>query len=118
MENANLWPTRAEDPESTAPAEPERPAVAARPQPRLKPINRQQRVLRPVDVEQLVEADHPVRAIWELMGRLLPESFWRRPVHRRPRRLGSLTTVPLVGGGIASAAPTTSPAAPMSSAAK
>ena len=50
--------------------------MAARPQPRLKPINRQQSVLRPVDVEQLVEADHPVRAIWELMGRLLPESFW------------------------------------------
>ena len=76
MENANLWPTRAEDPESTSPAEPESPAGAARPQPRLKPINRQQSVLRPVDVEQLVEADHPVRAIWELMGRLLPESFW------------------------------------------
>ena len=26
MENANLWPTRAEDPESTSPAEPESPA--------------------------------------------------------------------------------------------
>ena len=76
MGNANLWLTPIENPEPTSPAEPESPAVAARPQPRLKPINRQQSVLRPVDVEQLVEADHPVRAIWELMGRLLPESFW------------------------------------------
>lgn len=75
MEKANLWPAGVEDLESTSPAEPEIPAVAARPQPRLKPINRQQSVLRPVDVEQLVEADHPVRALWELLGRLLPESF-------------------------------------------
>jgi hypothetical protein len=31
----------------------------------LKPINRQQLLLRPVEVEKLVEEDHPVRAIWE-----------------------------------------------------
>jgi transposase len=35
---------------------------------RVKPINRAQLVLRPVDVERLVEADHPVRAIWELVS--------------------------------------------------
>ena len=38
--------------------------------PRLKPINRRQLMLRPVDVEKLIEADHPARAIWELVGRL------------------------------------------------
>ena len=30
---------------------------------RLKAINRQQLVLRPVDVEKLIEEDHPARAI-------------------------------------------------------
>ncbi|MCK6557041.1 IS5/IS1182 family transposase, partial [Candidatus Binatia bacterium] len=38
--------------------------------PRLKPINRRQLLLRPVDVERLIEEDHPARAIWELVGRL------------------------------------------------
>ena len=37
---------------------------------RRKPINRQQLLLRPVEVEKLVEEDHPVRAIWELVGQL------------------------------------------------
>jgi transposase len=38
--------------------------------PRLKAINRQQLVMRPMDVEQLVAEDHEVRAIWEFVGRL------------------------------------------------
>lgn len=37
---------------------------------RLKIINRRQMVLRAVDVEKLIEADHTARAIWELVGRL------------------------------------------------
>jgi transposase len=37
---------------------------------RLKPINRRQLILRPTDVETLIEEDHPARAIWELVGRL------------------------------------------------
>jgi len=37
---------------------------------RLKPINREQMVLRPVDVEALVPEDHEMRAIWEFVGRL------------------------------------------------
>ena len=41
-----------------------------RARPRLKPINRQQLVMRPTDVEQLVVEDHEVRAIWEFVGRL------------------------------------------------
>src|SRR4030042_6628066 len=36
--------------------------------PRLKRINRQQLVMRPMDVEQLVPEDHEVRAIWEFVG--------------------------------------------------
>jgi transposase len=40
------------------------------PKPRLQQINRQQLILRTVDVEQLVPDDHEVRAIWEFVGRL------------------------------------------------
>jgi transposase len=43
---------------------------AERQKPRLKRINRQQMVLRPVEVEKLVPEDHEVRAIWEFVGRL------------------------------------------------
>jgi transposase len=43
---------------------------------RRKPINRQQLLLRPVEVEKLVEEDHPVRAIWELVGQLNLEAFY------------------------------------------
>lgn len=39
-------------------------------QPRFVYVNRQQLVMRTVDVEQLIEADHPARAIWEFLGRL------------------------------------------------
>src|SRR5437773_1001 len=46
-----------------------------RPIPRFEPINREQMVMRVVDVEQLVEQDHPVRAIWEFVGRLDLSSF-------------------------------------------
>ncbi|HEV2194295.1 MAG TPA: IS1182 family transposase [Candidatus Acidoferrum sp.] len=38
--------------------------------PRLASINRQQLVLRSMDIEKLVDEDHCVRAIWELAGRL------------------------------------------------
>jgi hypothetical protein len=43
---------------------------------RRKPINRQQLLLRPVEVEKLVDPGHPVRAIWELVGRLNLEPFY------------------------------------------
>lgn len=39
-------------------------------EPRLKPINRQQMLLRAVDVEKLISEDHEARAIWEFVGRL------------------------------------------------
>ena len=45
----------------------ERPADL-RPKPRVRIIDRRQRVLRPMEVEQLIPPDHPARAIWELVG--------------------------------------------------
>jgi len=45
-----------------------RPSAPARP--RLKPINRQQLLMRSIDVEKLIEADHPARAIWEMLGQV------------------------------------------------
>src|SRR5215208_1964719 len=38
--------------------------------PRLKPINRQQLLMRSIDVENLIEPDHPARAIWEMLGQV------------------------------------------------
>jgi transposase len=51
---------------------PEAEAQAGEPQGRrrFEAINRQQMVLRTVDVEQLLEPDHLARAIWEMTGRL------------------------------------------------
>lgn len=43
-------------------------AVAAGPKPRVQRIDRRQMVLRPIEVERWIEADHPARAIWELVG--------------------------------------------------
>jgi transposase len=43
---------------------------------RCKPVNRQQLLLRSVDVEKLVEEDHPVRAIWELVDGADLELFY------------------------------------------
>jgi transposase len=46
-----------------------------RPRPRFKPINRDQFIMRTVDIERLVEADHPVRAIWEMLGQVDLSAF-------------------------------------------
>ena len=42
---------------------------------RLKRVNRRQMILRAVDVEKLIEAEHAARAIWELVGRLDLSAF-------------------------------------------
>jgi transposase len=42
---------------------------------RLKRVNRQQMILRAVDVEKLIEPEHAARAIWELVGRLDLSAF-------------------------------------------
>jgi transposase len=61
-----------EIPEQPAPAPlpPVEGAVATAAKPKLKPIDREQGLLRPVIVEELVPADHKVRAIWDLTGQL------------------------------------------------
>src|SRR5207247_9679992 len=41
-----------------------------RPIPRFEPINREQMVMREVDVEQLVDQEYPVTSIWEFVERL------------------------------------------------
>jgi transposase len=45
--------------------------------PRLQRVNRQQLRLQVVDVEQLVGPEHPVRAIWEFVGRLDLSRFYQ-----------------------------------------
>jgi transposase len=54
--------------------------------PRFKPINRQQLMMRSVDVERLVDEDHPVRAIWEMLGQVDLSGFEQeiRAVEGRP----------------------------------
>ena len=54
------------------------PVLSNEEQPRVrrKEINRKQLLLRPMAVEKLVDLDHPVRAIWELVGRLNLEPFY------------------------------------------
>jgi transposase len=49
---------------------PQESEAAPKPPGRFQPINRQQMVFRPVDVEQLLEPDHVARAIWEMADRL------------------------------------------------
>jgi transposase len=53
---------------------------------RLKPIDRRQMVMRTIDMERLVEGDHPVRAIWEMLGEVDLSPFMRgvRAVEGRP----------------------------------
>jgi transposase len=51
-----LWPRAAE------------PSGQDKPKARVQAIQRNQLLLRTVDVEQLVEPDHPARAIWKLVG--------------------------------------------------
>lgn len=50
------------------PETPSAPVAAGDRQPRLQVINRNQLLMRTVDVEQLVGPDHPARIVWELLG--------------------------------------------------
>ena len=56
--------------------------------PRLKRVDRQQMVWRAIDVEHLIDADHPARAIWALLGTLNLGSFCTgiKAVEGRPGR--------------------------------
>jgi transposase len=55
---------------------PPKAKIAAWTRPRVKPINRSQMIWRSVDVEHLIEEDHPARAIWAFVGPLALESFY------------------------------------------
>lgn len=47
-----------------------------KPKPRVQYVNRDQMVMEQVDVERLVAADHPIRAIWGLTGELDLKKFY------------------------------------------
>jgi transposase len=63
------------------------PGSQAEREPRLKSVNRRQLLLRTIDVEQLVAADHPARALWDLVGRLDLSGF-REPIAALEGRAG------------------------------
>lgn len=44
--------------------------------PRIKPVDRSQQVWRAVDVERLIEENHPARAIWELTAQVNLQPFY------------------------------------------
>lgn len=72
--------------ESAVVAPAARPAPT--PRPRWKPVDRQQICLRVVDTDALVEKDHPVRALWHLLGELNLSAFATgvKAVEGRPGR--------------------------------
>jgi transposase len=45
-------------------------------QPRLRVVDRNQFVLRAMDIEQFIAQDHPARALWEFVGRLDLSKFY------------------------------------------
>jgi len=71
--------------------------------PRLVAIDRRQMLLRTVDVEKLVEEEHCVRSIWDLVGRLDLRLYYAQIAGRVARaqwgetNLGALPSV-LEGG--------------------
>jgi transposase len=46
--------------------------------PRVRSVNRNQMILRPVDVERLIDEDHEARAIWEFVGSCDLSSYYDR----------------------------------------
>ena len=65
----------------------------AKAKPRFKPINRDQLIMRTIDIERLVEADHPVRAIWEMLGQMDLSEFDER-IRAVEGRAGQATLSP------------------------
>ena len=58
-----IWPGAGEQPQPGGKPE----AEQQKREPRLRRVNREQMLLRPTDVEQLIPEDHPARAIWEFV---------------------------------------------------
>jgi hypothetical protein len=52
------------------------PASSIPARPRVKPVDRSQLTWQMLDVERLIDPEHPARAIWELVGRLKLEGFY------------------------------------------
>ena len=52
------------------------PKSSAPERPRVKPVDRSQLTWQMLDVERLIEEDHPARAIWALVGQLNLEGFY------------------------------------------
>lgn len=46
------------------------------PKPRMIEVNRNQHILRPTDIEKLVEEAHPVRAVWDFVGKMDLSRFY------------------------------------------
>jgi transposase len=63
---------------------PAKPSSSA--QPRLRVVDRDQFVLRAMDIEQFIPDDHPARALWEFVGRLDLSKFYEplKAVEGRP----------------------------------
>lgn len=61
--------------------------------PRYKPVERNQLLMRTVDIEELVEADHAVRGIWEMTG-LLDLSEFEQEIRAREGVAGQRTLSP------------------------
>jgi transposase len=55
---------------------PSAPTSCVPARPRVKPADRSQLTWQMLDVERLIEEDHPARAIWTLVGRLNLEGFY------------------------------------------
>jgi transposase len=58
------------------PVDAEAPGADSVEEPRLRTANRSQVLLRPVDLESLLPADHDARAMWQLLGRLDLAGFY------------------------------------------
>jgi transposase len=56
--------------------QPKTPPAGERP--RLQVVNRNQLILRTVDVEQLIGPEHPARAVWELLGQRDLSKFYNQ----------------------------------------
>ncbi len=54
----------------------EKEKVENKPPARVRAVQREQVVLRPVDVERLLGPDHSARAIWELVGQRDLQPFY------------------------------------------
>ena len=67
-------PQAAVDGVSAAPAAAEASRAASAP--RVKPIDRSQMLFRTVDVERLVDEDHPARAVWAFVSRMNLDAFY------------------------------------------